>query len=265
MDKLQPPTFYSGLSGLQLNVRKSEFPEPFRDAARLTYYSSLFNSIEINSTFYKIPLPSTITRWASTVGVDFRFTFKIWKEITHRNELRFHEEDVIRFFDSANCISDKKGCLLIQLPNKTGFEYFEQLTSLLSCLTKNNKEGWKLVIEFRNNSWYNESTFGLLKQHDITLVIHDMPGSSTPETGCDNNICYYRFHGPQGNYRGSYPDEFLWNYAARINDSISKGKTVFMYFNNTMGDALGNLRTINDFLIKINCMLLNLNTQLNEI
>ena len=56
---------------------------------------------------------------------------------------------------------------------------------------------------------------------------------------------YVRFHGPTGNYRESYVDDFLYEYASYINEWIEEGKTVYVYFNNTMGDAFNNLKYLN--------------------
>lgn len=81
--------FYSGLSGLALPIPKYLFPEPHRNSSRLTYYASLFNSVEINSTFYKLPMQKTVSKWAGEVPENFRFTFKLWKEITHVPGINF--------------------------------------------------------------------------------------------------------------------------------------------------------------------------------
>ena len=69
--------FYSGISGLQLPIPQHLFPPPFENASRLTYYASLFNSIENNSSFYKIPQSATVARWADSVPEHFKFTFKL--------------------------------------------------------------------------------------------------------------------------------------------------------------------------------------------
>ena len=77
--------FRSGTSGLVfLEKNKKEFPTAFQDKRRLTYYASLFNSIEINSSFYKIPRCRTYTNWSEMVPVDFQFTIKLWKGFTHQ-------------------------------------------------------------------------------------------------------------------------------------------------------------------------------------
>src|SRR5688500_4981021 len=123
--------FYCGLSGLQLPVPKYLYPEEYQAATRLTYYATFFNSIEINSTFYKLPLASTISKWTTVVPEDFKFTLKLWKEITHQKRLEFKEEDVARFFERAANAGNKKGCILIQFPPSCGRENLIQLEILL--------------------------------------------------------------------------------------------------------------------------------------
>src|SRR4051812_48059362 len=76
--------FYCGTSNVELPVpNKTFFPPEFQEKSRLCYYSSLFNTVEINSSFYRIPLPRTVEKWSSEVTDDFLFTFKLWREITH--------------------------------------------------------------------------------------------------------------------------------------------------------------------------------------
>src|SRR4051812_43057690 len=99
MEELQKlGQFYSGISGLVLPVpNKSLYPPEFRETSRLTYYASLFNSIEINSSFYKVPIAKTVNKWTTEVPDHFKFTYKLWREITHNKELLFNANDVDRF------------------------------------------------------------------------------------------------------------------------------------------------------------------------
>src|SRR3954471_14852776 len=90
--------FYCGTSNVVLPVRnKGYFPPEFQDKTRLNYYASLFNSVEVNSSFYKLPLPRTVEKWANDVSDNFRFTFKLSKSITHAKELHYNVEDVADF------------------------------------------------------------------------------------------------------------------------------------------------------------------------
>ncbi|HET7001410.1 MAG TPA: DUF72 domain-containing protein, partial [Puia sp.] len=94
--KMYRGVFRSGTSGLVLSEPgKLHFPPEFRDKHRLIYYASKFNSIEINSSFYKIPLCRTYKSWSDMVPAGFQFTIKLWQGITH--EEIYDEKDLERF------------------------------------------------------------------------------------------------------------------------------------------------------------------------
>src|SRR5579872_372003 len=108
---------YTGTSGpvLPLPNRRS-FPPEMQNKSRLEIYSSLFNSIEINSCFYKVPMAATVQKWAASVPADFKFTFKLWRQVTHNKELVFDPDDIGLFMQTIAFAGAKKGCLLIQFP-----------------------------------------------------------------------------------------------------------------------------------------------------
>jgi uncharacterized protein YecE (DUF72 family) len=85
----------------------------------------------------------------------------------------------------------------------------------------------------------------VLQSYGATLVEHDLPASATPAVQVAEDFTYLRFHGPEGGYRGSYNETILAGYAARIVEGLKKGRDMYVYFNNTMGDAIGNLQTVN--------------------
>jgi uncharacterized protein YecE (DUF72 family) len=241
--------FYSGCSGLDLPVPRAQYPPDFQGKSRLAYYSSLFNSIEINSIFYKLPRSSTVTNWADTVSDDFRFTFKVSKTITHVKDLDFAVKDVDDFIKTVEHIGNKKGCLLAQFPPSLKIEKLNELHKLLETLGEASHDtGWKIAFEFRNSSWYEREVYELLEEFNVSLVIHDIAASATPLNEATGNFIYLRFHGPEPRYRGSYSNEFLQQYAGYIKRWIKEGKTVYTYFNNTVGDAVGNLITLNRYV-----------------
>jgi len=127
-----------------------------------------------------------------------------------------------------------------------GNEYISQLDKLLRCIREIEVDG-KIVIEFRNKKWYNDATYDLINFYKAALVIHDIPKSATPMLTHTSDFMYIRFHGPTGNYRESYSEDFLSEYASYVYEWLEEGKEVYMYFNNTMGDAFNNLKTINGF------------------
>ncbi len=241
--------FYSGTSGLVLPVRQSLYPEEFRGKSRLTYYAVLFNSVEINCSFYKMPQIATVSKWAESVDDHFQFTFKLSKSITHAKALDFKEEDIALFLQTIEHIGNKRGCLLIQFPPSLKIKNIGQVEQLLMAIKNGDKNDlWKVAIEFRNLSWYHEEVYHLLKNYNATMVIHDLPASPTPLFTFESSFMYLRFHGPGGRYRGSYSDEFLHQYATHVKAWLNEGKPVYIYFNNTMGDAIKNLQTLNSFV-----------------
>jgi len=103
-------------------------------------------------------------------------------------------------------------------------------------------------MELRDSSWYEREVYELLEEFNASLVIHDIPKSATPLNSSKTNFIYLRFHGPEPRYRGDYPDNFLKQYAGYINEWIKDKKTVYTYFNNTMGAAVKNLQTLNSYM-----------------
>jgi uncharacterized protein YecE (DUF72 family) len=242
---------YSGASGLVLPVKnKLSYPIEYQDKSRLTYYASLFNSLEVNSSFYKVPMASTIQKWADSVPENFTFTFKLWREITHNKGLAFNSKDIDHFLARIAHSGEKKGCLLVQFPpSLTIASGASQLVKLLMAIQDADPQHeWKVVLEFRNRSWYHEDIYDLVYQHMASVVVQDLPTSATPLPNEIQNHVYLRFHGPNGGYRGSYSDYFLYEYAQYIKDWKDEGKIVYVYFNNTMGDAVNNLITMNRYL-----------------
>ncbi len=252
MQENKAKAYYSGTSGLLLPVRnKLYYPEEFKQKSRLCFYSSLMNSIEINSSFYKIPMSSTVAKWANDVPEDFKFSFKLFKEITHNKGLAFESSVIKKFMDVISFAGNKKGCLLVQFPPSIRIGDLKQLFSLMSCLRDNDPDHeWNIVFEFRHVSLYHHHIYRALEDHFMGLVIQDKQPAATPMMETSLPFVYLRFHGPGGSYRGSYESDVLAEYATYIKEWIADGKTVYSYFNNTMGDAVSNLLTLRDMVLE---------------
>ncbi len=238
--------YYSGTSGLLLPVPNKQFyPVAYKEKSRLCYYASLMNTIEVNSSFYKMPQAKTLAKWAADVPDDFRFTFKLFKEITHHPSLAFDPLMVKRFMQAIDAVGEKKGCLLIQFPPSVRLAQFSQLTRLMEVVRENDVEfEWKIAVEFRHPSLYLDEVYELLEQYQMAMVIHDKTPAASPILAQEIDFVYLRLHGPSGNYRGSYTDDTLYDYSAYVSEWLATGKKVFVYFNNTMGQALENLNTL---------------------
>ncbi len=249
---LQPDNFYSGTSGLQLPVKNKLFyPEQFQDKSRLCYYGSLVNSIEINSSFYKLPRQATVARWATEVPDNFRFTFKLSKDITHCKELLFDSELIGQFFEVISAVEEKRGCVLVQFPPSVRINHIAQLGSLMETIRECDPEyKWNTAFEFRHESLYHKDIYQMLEDNGMAMVIHDKKPAASPMLESELPFVYLRFHGPEGSYRGSYEEDVLSEYATYVNEWLSEGKQVYTYFNNTMGEALPNLFTLRQLLLE---------------
>lgn len=241
--------FYSGISGIDLPYPKSQYPPEFQDKTRLQYYASLFNSLEVNSIFYKLPKPSTLAKWAESVPQNFQFTFKLSKCITHAKGLHFDRKDVHDFVRVIEQAGNKKGCILIQFPPSTKVDKLDRLDILLEAMGEAMQNtSWKLAVEFRDPSWYEREVFELLEDYEATMVLHDMAKCATSQLDVWSNFVYLRFHGPEPRYRGDYADEVLKEHALLVHRWLQENKTVYVYFNNTAGCAFKNLQTFNGFV-----------------
>jgi uncharacterized protein YecE (DUF72 family) len=241
--------FRSGTSGLVLSEpNKKHFPEEFQEKTRLSYYSSKFNSIEINSSFYKIPICQTYSNWSLQVPEDFQFSIKLWRGITHNKEFFFEMRDLETFFSALDCLGRKKGCLLLQFPATIPMNT-DKFRNILEQIKKIDPERqWRLAIEFRHNRWYEKRIFEMIAEYKASLVLHDMPNSFIDTLQGKPSFVYLRFHGEKGDYRGTYSNDFLYNKAKEIRMWMGKGLDVYAYFNNTIGGAAGNLETLNEMV-----------------
>jgi uncharacterized protein YecE (DUF72 family) len=237
--------FRIGTSNIVVPGNRLTYPEAFHGKSRLNYYSSFFNSLEINSSFYKVPMPATFEKWAHDVPEDFRFTVKLSKEITHAKDLSSDLSSIEIFLNAANKLVDKKGCLLIQFPGKITIEYYSQVENILNKIKENDKgEEWKIAVEFRHTGWYISETFEMMNDYKASVVIHDITKGRNSRVDDNAAFIFMRFHGPSGNYRGSYSKEQLKIYAVNIRAWLKQGKDVYAYFNNTIGNAFENAMEI---------------------
>lgn len=238
-----------GTSNVVVPGNKASFPEAYRQKSRLHYYSSLFNTVEINASFYKTPLFRTYERWVLDVPEDFRFSIKLTREITHAKDLQGDLSHLHKFMETAAGIGPKKGCLLIQFPGKITLDYFTKVEGILQELEAYKPERqWKTAVEFRHASWYTGETWELLDEFGAGLVLQDIPKARIWERQGKARFVYLRFHGPKGDYKDSYSKTFLQEKAAHIKEWMKEGRDVYAYFNNTIGSAFENARSLKAML-----------------
>ncbi len=251
MDEQKKGMLRVGSSGIVVPGTKDTFPPQFLGKSRLNYYSSLFNTLEVNSSFHKLPLSSTFKKWSLDVPGNFQFTIKLWKEVTHIKRLTTDLSNIGLFLKVAADIGDKKGCLLVQFPGSITFDFYNEVEQILLKIHElDGENAWKKSIEFRSTTWYVGEAYELLESIGATMVLHDMPKSKNLDLNDRFKFVYFRFHGPTGNYRDSYSNDFLHEQAAKIRYCINEGKDVYAYFNNTMGSAFDNAMSLRAMIEK---------------
>ena len=151
------------------------YPKLLESLNRLGFYTKFFNVIEINTTFYSLPKFSTVQNWSDQVPEDFKFTIKVWQEITHKFKDANIEDSISQFFYRLSPLKDKIFAYLLQFPPwfKYNEKHFHQLKYLISELPTENK----YVIELRDNSWFNEDLlYKIIGSLPIIFGTTYMPG-----------------------------------------------------------------------------------------
>ncbi|MEO6733576.1 MAG: DUF72 domain-containing protein [Ferruginibacter sp.] len=243
MNKQKRGTLRIGTSGIVVPGTKLSFPPAFQDKSRLYFYSSLFNTLEVNSSFYKIPMTKTFEKWSNEVDESFQFTIKLWREITHTKKLEIDLDNIDKFLKAADLLGNKKGCLLVQFPGKITLEYYNQVEQILERIVASNYQ-WRIAVEFRNASWYVGEVYEMLDEYGASLALHDIPKGKNLEVNKGAKFVYVRFHGPRGDYRGGYDNIILKEWSKRMEGWLDDNKDVYAYFNNTMGLAFENAMTL---------------------
>jgi len=223
----QDSHIHIGTSGWCYDHWKGAFyPADLRGKRMLEYYAQQFRSVEINSSFYRLPEKQTLQHWYACTPRDFRFSAKASRYITHMKKLRDPQKTVPAFLDRIRLLDDKLGPILFQLPPRWHFNA-ARLRDFLESLSRE----FRYAFEFRDQSWLNRQTFELLAQHDVSFCIYELEGFVSPDEITTDTV-YVRMHGPGEAYQGSYSDKALAVRAKTIMDWAHRGHTVWCYFDN---------------------------------
>ena len=223
---------YIGCSGFTNRDWKGFFfPEELPPKEQLNFYSTQFNTVEINSTFYRRPRAQTLENWCQRTDEDFKFFIKIPKTITHIKRLKETAAETADFCKHIHHgIQEKLAGFLFQMPPSFHYseEHLEQLIKTVDFRFLN-------VVEFRHESWWTEEIFETLKKKNIVFSGVSFP-KDIPDDFIINNSksVYYRLHGVPVLFKSEYSVEEL----EKLAKEIKKAKQdVFVFFNNTWGIA----------------------------
>ena len=215
------------------------YPEGLPQRRWFERYADEFDTVEINASFYRVPLGSTFEGWRDKAPPGFRYAVKVNRFVTHMKKLLDCEEEVDRFISLARQLGDKLGPLLYQLPPSL-HRNLERLDAFLGRLPGDLEH----VVEFRHKSWYDEEVLAALDKHHVGFVTHDMKGLVSPRWA-SGKAAYVRFHGAGGKYWGRYSDDALLEWTDWVLEQASVGRSVWCYFNNDIhGHAIDDARTL---------------------
>jgi uncharacterized protein YecE (DUF72 family) len=217
---------FIGTSGWQYRHWRETFYPPDTPVVReLEHYSTVFSSVEINNSFYRLPEKKTFAGWKARTADDFVFSVKASRFITHNKKLSDPKPSLRLFFERAVGLGDKLGCILFQLPPRWGMNA-QRLRDFLELLPRKHR----YTFEFRHHSWFCDEVFDALRQHNVALCLYDLAGWQTPVELTAADYVYIRLHGPVSAYRGQYTDAAIDRWADQACEWMEAGRDVFCFF-----------------------------------
>jgi uncharacterized protein YecE (DUF72 family) len=217
-----------GCSGWNYDSWKDEFYEGKPARLWLQHYAEHFDTVEVNNTFYRLPLQTSVARWVEQTPPGFIFAVKASRYLTHIKRLSDLGEGIRRYYERLEPLVDspKLGPVLWQLPANFHRDD-ERLGAALDALPPGRH-----CFEFRHPSWFTESVYELLRAHGAALVIGDRPEVKEFQTHeFTADWTYVRFHYGSRGRRGNYSESELEEWAQRF-EEWRRDRELYVYFNN---------------------------------
>ena len=189
--------YYIGTMGFSYQAWSGAFyPNGLAGRDYLSYYSRIFNAVEIDSTFYGTPRRESVMRWKEAVPDGFRISVKVPRSITHDLELIDVSHEMETFLDAVRMLDEKLGVILLQFPPSFSISNISQVDSFIKDLP----EDLRFAVEFRHRSWYAHQTGEILAGHNICWAATEFAGVPK-EVELTSNILFIRFVGQHGRFR----------------------------------------------------------------
>jgi uncharacterized protein YecE (DUF72 family) len=207
--------------------REAVYPKGLPAKRWLEHYATLFGTVEVNNTFYRLPSVSAVEGWARQTPRDFMFTVKASRYLTHMKRLTDMGAGVERFYERIEpLISTRKlGPVLWQLPGNFHRDD-DRLASALERLPPGRH-----CFEFRHPSWFADDVYDLLRSHEVALVIGDHPERPFQTHELTADWTFVRFHYGSRGRGGNYSTSELETWKRRI-VAWRRRVEVYAYFNN---------------------------------
>jgi uncharacterized protein YecE (DUF72 family) len=202
------------------------YPPEMKLSKMLGWYAERFDTVEINSSFYRLPAVTAFETWCRETSAEFCFAVKASRYITHNQKLNDPKSAKQKFISLVERLGNRLGPILFQLPPSWKVNV-ERLDQFLAGLPRTHR----YVFEFRNPTWNIAPVYQVLRKHDAAFCIYELAGFQSPiEITAD--FTYVRLHGPGNKYQGDYSDDVLRNWAERIEKWRQHLQHVFVYFDN---------------------------------
>ena len=208
------------------------YPEKLSPKQWFNHYDTVFSTVELNVTFYRIPKAETFRHWYEEASRNFTFAVKGSRYITHIKRLVQIESALARFYTPALELKEKLKVILWQFPPQFKCDP-ARLDGFLALISDYDIRS---TLEFRNESWLCPEVIELCRARNVSLCMADSP-PFLDETPITADFVYLRRHGMQGSYNGSYERSELERDARRIRSYLDANLDVFIYFNNDAGGA----------------------------
>jgi uncharacterized protein YecE (DUF72 family) len=207
--------------------RERVYPKGMGPARWLAHYATLFGTVEVNSTFYRLARPAAVARWVEATPPDFVFTVKASRYLTHMKRLTDMERGVERLYAGIAPLveSGRLGPVLWQLP-----ERFHRDDDRLAFALERLPPG-RHCFEFRHPSWFTSEVYGLLHTFGVALAAGHDARRPLPDSPLTTDWTLIRFHYGARGRRGNYSEAELREWAERI-ARVRAEAEVFAYFNN---------------------------------
>jgi uncharacterized protein YecE (DUF72 family) len=219
---------------------------PPRLASRdwLRFYAQRFDTVELNTSFYRLPRREAVQRWADETPDGFVFSVKVSRYITHVKRLLDVSQHLPLLYERIEPLRSKLGPLLWQLP-PTFKADVPRLAEALEQLPR----GERHAFEFRHSSWFTDEVLTLLREHEVALVIADRPEVNDFQLReLTADFAFVRFHHGTRGRNGNYSRRELADWAERVGSWAEEGD-VYAYFNNDWeGYAVDNAQTLASLL-----------------
>jgi uncharacterized protein YecE (DUF72 family) len=216
-----------GCSGWNYDHWRELFYKGIPSRLWLQRYAELFDTVEVNTTFYRLPLTTSVARWVEQTPPDFVFAVKASRYLTHVKRLTDLDGGIARFYERIEPLvrSPKMGPVLWQLPGSFHRDE-DRLAAALERLP-----GGRHCFEFRHASWFVDEVYELLRRHGVALVIGDHPQRPFQAHELTADWAFIRFHYGSRGRNGNYSRRELEEWARRI-EAWRERADVYAYFNN---------------------------------